>query len=538
MNLDQVTIDIKPRQAWEAVDLGAHMARRWWWPMMKIWFIVSFPFFLFSLLIPQDNLIWAIVLIWWLKPIYERPLLFYLSHAVFGDLPSLGASLRAFPKLAFKQIFLSLTWRRFSFSRSMDLPILQLEGLSGSRRQERLMVLHREDSSPIGWMHCLGFFLEFFIANSILGLVWFLMPKEIDVDWLHFFWSFNSSTADYIQHLVQYLAMWLVAPFYVASGFALYLNRRIKLEAWDLDIAFRRMANKRQPSFTTPLLMLLSILMFANLPQDSQAQEVQTQEVRVQEFNDHLAQQLEAEEPLGERIDLDRKSAKQSIDWVLNQKEFSQKEVMKRLKLKETDDDNSAFIKWLLKLLDGSDAKGISFGGIFELAIWLGLIFLVAIIIYRYRHWLAAQFVKVGPVSKPKEKPVTLFGMDVRQETLPEDVNSTALEFIRKGDKRAALALLYRASLAHLIYSGVEIEDGFTELECMQKMRVDLLQLSRTEDDVRYNNERIDYFSTLTTDWRRLAYGHIYPDDQHAIRLCSSWNQCWLQQDWVAGVQS
>jgi hypothetical protein len=31
-----------------------------------------------------------------------------------------------------------------------------------------------------------------------------------------------------------------VEPFYVASGFALYLNRRVELEAWDIEQEFRR----------------------------------------------------------------------------------------------------------------------------------------------------------------------------------------------------------------------------------------------------------------------------------------------------------
>ena len=29
-------------------------------------------------------------------------------------------------------------------------------------------------------------------------------------------------------------------PFYVASGFAMYLNRRAELEAWDIEQEFRR----------------------------------------------------------------------------------------------------------------------------------------------------------------------------------------------------------------------------------------------------------------------------------------------------------
>jgi hypothetical protein len=32
----------------------------------------------------------------------------------------------------------------------------------------------------------------------------------------------------------------VLEPFYVAAGFAMYLNRRVQLEAWDIEQEFRR----------------------------------------------------------------------------------------------------------------------------------------------------------------------------------------------------------------------------------------------------------------------------------------------------------
>jgi hypothetical protein len=31
-----------------------------------------------------------------------------------------------------------------------------------------------------------------------------------------------------------------VEPFYVGAGFTMYLNRRVELEAWDIEQEFRR----------------------------------------------------------------------------------------------------------------------------------------------------------------------------------------------------------------------------------------------------------------------------------------------------------
>ena len=36
------------------------------------------------------------------------------------------------------------------------------------------------------------------------------------------------------------IAVLLIEPFYVAAGFAMYLNRRAELEAWDIEQEFRR----------------------------------------------------------------------------------------------------------------------------------------------------------------------------------------------------------------------------------------------------------------------------------------------------------
>jgi hypothetical protein len=36
------------------------------------------------------------------------------------------------------------------------------------------------------------------------------------------------------------VAVLFLEPFYVAAGFAMYLNRRAELEAWDIEQEFRR----------------------------------------------------------------------------------------------------------------------------------------------------------------------------------------------------------------------------------------------------------------------------------------------------------
>ena len=527
MNLDQVTVEIRPRSAWEALDLGLLMARRWWWPMMKLWLIVSLPVLAIALLIPAGYWWISAILIWWLKPIYERPLLHILSHAVFNELPDTHSTLKAFPSFAFKQIMLSLSWRRLSPTRCMDLPVLQLEGLSGARRYERLGILHREDSSPASWISFLGLMLEFSLWIGLITLVWAFIPQELNIEWAGLFFDHESAELIGLQIFIWYCAIALTAPFYVACGFALYLNRRIKLEAWDIDIAFRRIANKRVNQSRVLSLIGALAIGFCSLIDGIPPAYAEENLPGMEQASDDSTDEFVIEKPLGEYQELDRDSAQAAIKDVMQQSEFSRKEKVRELKFDEPeeDEDSSEFWEKLFDFLENFEGF-IAAANMLEILLWLAVMTLIGYVIYRYRNWLAAQFVRVKPVAVTTAKPVTLFGMDVTRESLPDDISQTALELLTTGNTRAALALLYRASLFRLIDSGIEIHEGHTEGECVRLMREHYSTISSQPRDAL--KIRIDYFAQLTRAWQQLAYGHLDPDQHHAEQLCKNWNPCWL----------
>ncbi len=535
MNLDQVTIEIRPRSAWEAVDLGILMTRHWWWAMMKVWLLVSFPFFIIALLIPAENWLWGGLFLWWFKPIYERPLLHLISHGVFNDLPNTRSTLKLFPTLAVKQLFSSLTWRRFSPTRSMDLPVLQLEGLSGERRQDRLSVLHREDSSPASWLSFMGLMMENLLWVGMIGLLWALIPNEIHIEWANVFFDQEDSELNSLKLAVWYIALAFTAPFYVACGFALYLNRRIKLEAWDIDIAFRRIANKRRTATNLASLMFAICVGLGLFSLDAQRNAYADEQLpSIEQANNTDAYKGEPviEKPVGEFSEINRAQAKDSIKAVMQQEEFSRKETRRTLKLDDDEEapetEPSEFWEKVFDFMRNFEGF-LAAASLLEILLWCAVIALIGFVIYRYRHWLAAQFVRVKPAAPQREKPTTLFGMDVTRESLPDDISANALQLLRTGDTRAALALLYRASLFHLIHTGVDIHDGHTERECAQLMREHFANNQPAQ-------ARVDYFSQLTRTWQRLAYGHLLPDADQAENLCSSWNHCWLHSSHAQGA--
>src|SRR5690554_6695568 len=209
--------------------------------MFKVWMILTLPITIILSFLPLDWVWLGAVVIWWLKPLFERPLLMIISQGVFGEEPTTRQVLKAFPLLAMRQTFSSLIWRRLSPSRSMDLPIVQLEGLRGGQRAQRLLVLHRDDAAPAKWLTFLGYHIEILLTLGLFLMVLAFIPETLQVRWLDVTFWMQSKTGLILQGFVYSLAMALVAPWYVACGFALYLNRRIKLEGWDIEIAFKRM---------------------------------------------------------------------------------------------------------------------------------------------------------------------------------------------------------------------------------------------------------------------------------------------------------
>ena len=64
---------------------------------------------------------------------------------------------------------------------------------------------------------------------------------------------------------LYWLAVTLSEPVYIAAGFGLYLNRRTQLEAWDLELVFRRLAARARSLASAVAALLPVALLCAGL---------------------------------------------------------------------------------------------------------------------------------------------------------------------------------------------------------------------------------------------------------------------------------
>ncbi|VXC92567.1 conserved membrane hypothetical protein [Pseudomonas sp. 8Z] len=523
MRLTEASVAIRPRSAWEALDLGVLMAQRHARLLMLSWALVTLPIFALLCALLWQYPGWAIFLFWWLKPAYERLPLYILSQALFGTTPTLKQALKAWPSLLKPQLLASLTWRRLSTTRSFDLPVLQLEGLSGQARSQRLIVLGQRSNGAATWLTVVGVHLETALWMGLGTLFYLMLPQQIELNWNwqslvtpdsgEWLWLEHLSNAGYALLLIAW------EPVYVACGFTLYLNRRTELEAWDIELVLRRL---RQRLIGTAYALLLGCALLLGQPATTAwADEAAP------------ATQLDPHGPDAPRLlkqPLSSQAAHDGISRLLDAPPFQHRESVTRWRLGEeqqqTEDEpeqaqpetDNSFADLLEKLFNFSNSLD-TLAQLFEVLLWGSLLALLAFILWRCRDWLQTFGERLGLPKKRQRiaAPTQLFGLEVAPQSLPDDVASEA-QRLWDSDPRAALGLLYRALLSRLLYEHqLALKASHTEGEVLG-----LVENLNHQDLQSYSEQ-------LTRHWQALAYGHRQPSAEQAQALCQSWRELFDQ---------
>jgi len=103
--------------------------------------------------------------------------------------------------------------------------------------------------------------------------------------------------------------------------------------------------------------------------------------------------------------------------------------------------------------------------------------------------------------------------LDIRPESLPDDVGAAALALWQRSEQRASLALLYRGTLSRLVHAyGVPIRASSTEGECLALARPRL-----AEPGARYA-------SRLVETWAAAVYGGLEPKAGAVEALCGEFS--------------
>src|SRR5690606_16341925 len=131
VQLDRIAVALRPRNEWEALDLGFQMAREWWRPIWGVWLALYVPVGA-VLLLAFDDAFYAVLALWWLKPLFDRAVLHAASRAVFEEPCGVAATLKAAAQWLRPGLVGALTWRRFDLARSFTIPVSTLEKQTGA----------------------------------------------------------------------------------------------------------------------------------------------------------------------------------------------------------------------------------------------------------------------------------------------------------------------------------------------------------------------------------------------------------------------
>ncbi len=277
MRAEALRVQLRPRSGWEAADLGFMMAREWWRPLWGTWLAAYLPLALALTWAFRSDPMYAALILWWLKPAFDRVALHVLSRAVFGESTTVKSTLRD-RNLLRPGLLYALTLGRFSLARSFLLPVAQLEQLTGRDARLRRSALSRSRARLRRRPHrgvC-----EFrvhrhdrtgrLLAGMLTPAAGAIAPDL--ASWFsgggddRTFWSLYDG-------LAYVVAVCFVEPLYVAGGFAVYLNRRTLLEGWDIEVALRRLADRLTANARRAAVVLLActVAFTAAMPGDAVA---------------------------------------------------------------------------------------------------------------------------------------------------------------------------------------------------------------------------------------------------------------------------
>ena len=240
MQVDALGVRLRPRSAMEAADLGVRLCQAARRSVYPAFLTVAGPLTVLAIASYEIAPWLPAVAIWWMKPWFDRTILFALSRAVFNQQTRFADVWQARRRVWFGGLLLTVTLQRLSFWRSLTQPVYQLEGGSLVVAMRRVRQLRRGTAGSAFLTTCAFSLSELALMASALSLLYWFAPAGRPPDLSEILFGEDPGLMALTVPVSYAAVVMFLEPFYVAAGFALYLNRRAELEAWDIEQEFRR----------------------------------------------------------------------------------------------------------------------------------------------------------------------------------------------------------------------------------------------------------------------------------------------------------
>jgi hypothetical protein len=142
---------------------------------------------------------------------------------------------------------------------------------------------------------------------------------------------------------------------------------------------------------------------------------------------------------------------------------------------------------------------------------WLGMAALAALLIVYLRRWMAVRGEAAG--GRALTLPSHVRDLDIRPESLPDDLPAAVRALWQRGESRPALSLLYRGALSRLVHDhAVPVRAASTEGECATLAARHL------------DTDRGAFVSRLIGLWQLAVYGARLPDGSAVLAVCDEFD--------------
>lgn len=467
MKFQDSQVELRLRTPDEAVDVGVLLTRKYWWQLLGGWAVFAIPVFGIACFIP--NILLALIFFWWFKPLYERLPLQVVSSAIFLQKHNF--------KSAFSGIFQNdtLSWLtifRFCPGRSTLTPIGALEGLesgTGKIRRRRQLIKSPIISTYL-LLHIGMFACEILVVTvgvvlymKVFQPVYLESINPIELLGKQWTWLWTAHEARILMLCLTLTSTAFTAPFYICAGFALYINRRIGLEGWDLYLGFQRLISRLSVACVAFLIFLPSINLVAQEATQNTPNLPSTQTQVRSEIDEIMQEHIVYEENI--RVPRETSGGGPNALSGLMQ-----------------------FFSWLIIL--------ILIGLLIGLVVW---------VLIKLRVW---EFVRRRYKPNAVEETKVSVTSDAHEEVdLPTNVVAEAKLAWQQGRARDALSLLYRGAILYLIAKhSCPIEICDTERTCARAISRRVPALSAV-------------FNKLSLHWQQVAYGKKTLADQEFRQL-------------------
>lgn len=464
MELNRLSFYPRKRTAYETFDLTVLLTKQHFLPLFCLYMCLATPVFILAGLLVGWS--WSAFIVWFLKPVFERPILDYMSKVVFNQTATISSSLKSILKLQVDDILINMTLYRLSPNRAFLAPVTQLERLHGNRKEVRKQVLFAtsKPKQTLWLMFCVHF--EFILLTGITAIIFALVPTSLSLEeplyqvlesplWMEV--AFNS---------VYVISIALVAPLFVTGGFMAYLHRRIDLEGWDIELTFKNM-RARLNNLLSSICLIFACCIFAT-PSESIAEPIDKLTIKKQVT------------VLYEQDDVIEKKTTwvPNFDWEIDP---------------STEGDYSGFTIFFKTL-----------GNLLSYFIWpliiLFVLWLVYLLVKNRNFFLAFKLPKKQKKQQREQVIPTMFA-DIKPQDLPNDLIEAAISAYQANNLRLALAYLLHFSLSWAQNQHhVKLHRSMTERECKRAI------------DAKVPVQHKVVFTQLFSNWVKVAWGHQSPN--------------------------